>query len=238
MLGPCLLRQVSLVRGFVHLTRGRVDDVGTQPLCSGPDSVSPGEKAQPQNAELLLGTYPITPRISGFNDNVDFVDKTANCPELDGHSLPLSYSHQLGQLESSEDLWLPGLAMDAVAGTCWAARQTTSMWPLGSPGLSHNMVATKGETPERERQRERENKLPCPTSSLISLGIISADFSLSRKPQRPHCSPNPHLTLRSMGEETDPLLVEEWQVPREHKGPELFLLPFWEITICHIGPLS
>lgn len=53
--------------------------------------MSSGEKAQPQNAELFLGTYPITPQISGFNDNVDSVHKMAHWPELGGDSLSLSY---------------------------------------------------------------------------------------------------------------------------------------------------
>lgn len=41
-----------------------------------------------------------------------------------------------------------------------------------------------------------------------------------------------------MAEETDPLLVGQWQVLREYVGLELFLWPFLENTICHIGPPS
>lgn len=48
----------------------------------------------------------------------------------------------------------------------------------------------------------------------------------------------PHLTLSSMGEETDLLLWGEWQFLRKYEGLELFLWPFLENTICYIGPLS
>lgn len=102
--------------------------------------------------------------------------------------------------------------------------------PLRRSGVSHNMEAIKGETPKRENSVE--NKLPCLTWSLISLGVTSGEFCSSRQPSRS----TPHLTLCSMAEETDPLLVGQWQFLREYVGLELFLWPFLENTICHIGP--